>query len=399
LRRFSESALRTLQAGASLILNLYPYASHWVGLHQKNQRLVCLNGVGRDIWQAHRSGYSEEDIVGQFSHAAAGQSASVIEGDVRQLLASMAALDKEEEEGEHFSRPAARDWPRSAAIRVPETTSRTRTTVCRLGGATVAIRSTPRVASQVIDPLIGHLETVSQTHVHQLLDIEEDAGGFRLWWQGGSAEALSIDNLVERLLFELLEAAYRVPRTLAVLHAAAVEKDGHALLFAGAQGSGKSTLTASLCAGGMPYLGDDLCPLDETGRLLPVPAPRVIKEGSWPVLAHEYPELSTLPVFQRLGRSVRYLQPAGQDQASWKKTWPVSALVFPHYDVCATQRIEILKPLEKLNFLTLSNSLRGDADLPELLRWLEAVPAYRLHYATTDQAANFLEQALSQAQL
>jgi hypothetical protein len=177
---------------------------------------------------------------------------------------------------------------------------------------------------------------------------------------------------------------------LAVLHAAGIAGDSDALLFVGSQGSGKSTLVASLCAGGATYLADDLCPLDKSGCLVPIPAPQAIKEGSWPILGQDYPQLLTSPTYQRFGLSVRYLVPAAPDPDNWLRTWPVKALVFPVYRQHGPALIESLDAMQKLSYLAKSNSLRGSATLGELLAWLQGKPAFRLQYSRVDDAEALL---------
>jgi len=192
------------------------------------------------------------------------------------------------------------------------------------------------------------------------------------------------------MMFEILEVAYRVKPKLAVLHAAAVAKNNAALLFIGSQGSGKSTLVASLCARGASYLADDLCPLDTSGHLVPVPTPQAIKKGSWPVLGQTHPQLLTAPTYQRFGHSVRYLAPAAPDPDNWLRTWPVKALVFPRYQPHEPAVIKRMDDMQKLSYLGKSNSLRGNAELSELLAWLQDKPAFQLQYSQLDDAEALL---------
>ena len=370
-------------------LKLYPYADHWVGLHDINHRLICLNDTGRYIRLAHGEGVPAAEISRQLCKES-GKSEISMEAEVRQLLASISALDQEADATPPFRGDAG--WSRSQLIRVPESEPSFQTMVYRLGGALIAIQSPHKLFHELITPLIGHLAITVQAQVHLLIQLDNDGTDYLFQLTNETLTLSTHDKLAERLLFEMLEAAYRVSRTLAVLHAAAVVKDDRALLFIGAQGSGKSTLVASLCAGDMTYLSDDLCPLDEIGRLLPVPAPQAIKKGSWPLLSRDYPDILQLPVYQRLGRAVRYLPPINKNAGSWQQAWHVGALIFPVYNANTEPLIEALDPLEKLRRLSLSNSLRGDSDLAELLQWLKEKPAYRLSYSDTNQVAGLLEQ-------
>ncbi len=65
-----------------------------------------------------------------------------------------------------------------------------------------------------------------------------------------------------------------------VLHAAALERDGRALLVAGPSGTGKTTLALGLSERGYRLLSDDFAPLHrETGLVHPFPRPLGIREG------------------------------------------------------------------------------------------------------------------------
>lgn len=70
-----------------------------------------------------------------------------------------------------------------------------------------------------------------------------------------------------------------------ILHAAVVEKNGHALIFPAAPGSGKSTLSAGLTARGWRLLSDEMAIIDpKTHELIPVVRPISLKNESIDVI-------------------------------------------------------------------------------------------------------------------
>jgi hypothetical protein len=70
-----------------------------------------------------------------------------------------------------------------------------------------------------------------------------------------------------------------------VVHAAAAEHDGRALLFPGPPGSGKSTLVAALVRAGLGYLTDEAAAVDfDSLEVRPYPKPISVKPGSQCVL-------------------------------------------------------------------------------------------------------------------
>ena len=61
------------------------------------------------------------------------------------------------------------------------------------------------------------------------------------------------------------------------LHASAVEVNGKAVLFCGASGAGKSTISAALTGRGYPLVADDLCGISFTGTPMVHPDGRQLK--------------------------------------------------------------------------------------------------------------------------
>jgi hypothetical protein len=81
------------------------------------------------------------------------------------------------------------------------------------------------------------------------------------------------------LRYALLGPAFGIlllQRGLLVLHASAVEKDGHVVAFLGQGGQGKSTLAAALYGRGYSLVSDDVTAIDTTGAV-----PRVVAAFPW----------------------------------------------------------------------------------------------------------------------
>ena len=192
----------------------------------------------------------------------------------------------------------------------------------------------------------------------------------------------------------LLETARR-RRWLGILHASAVGIGGRCVLFAGTRGSGKSTLAAALVAAGADLVTDDYAPLEQASWLVwPVPYAPGIKRGSWRPLQRRYPELERQPVHELGGLQIRYLPLDPARMAPLDRGLPAAALVFPRYKPGAVLRQRRITTAEALAGLCHARSqlARQPAVLAETLRWVEAVPAYRLTYGDLDRA---LEWALS----
>jgi hypothetical protein len=75
-----------------------------------------------------------------------------------------------------------------------------------------------------------------------------------------------------------------------LLHAAAISVDGAGVVVSGAEGTGKSKLTAALVRLGCAYLTDEIVAVDvETGTITPYPKPIVLERGSWPLFEDLHP--------------------------------------------------------------------------------------------------------------
>lgn len=81
-----------------------------------------------------------------------------------------------------------------------------------------------------------------------------------------------------------------------IVHAAVVERGGHAIIMAAPPGSGKSTLCAGLVAHGWRLLSDELALISlEEGRLTPIPRPVSLKNHSIDVMRNFSSEITIGP--------------------------------------------------------------------------------------------------------
>ena len=164
-----------------------------------------------------------------------------------------------------------------------------------------------------------------------------------------------------------------------VVHAAAAESDGRALLLPAPPGSGKSTLVAGLVRAGLRYLTDDAAALDVSSlEVRPYPKPISIKPGSQP--------------------SLRDVEPLGPDGAhSAGADWWVSAssirgnsvaaaaqpalVIAPSYVAGATTSLSAMRAAETVMVLA-ENSFNllshGEAGLVVLARVARRCEGYRL---------------------
>jgi len=100
--------------------------------------------------------------------------------------------------------------------------------------------------------------------------------GSRIGVRDGAEVTVDVAPAADMALLQLYltttcMAALLHQRGILVLHAAAMRVGQGAVLFAGASTSGKSSLAAWFHQRGFEVLADDLCAIDDAGRLLPGP--------------------------------------------------------------------------------------------------------------------------------
>ncbi len=109
------------------------------------------------------------------------------------------------------------------------------------------------------------------------------------WWDAPLTGVDVADYLLGSVLAFIVRLRGRVP-----LHASAVAVQDQAVLFAGPQGAGKSSIAAAFAILGYPVLADDILVIDEvTGRVLGHPGPARL--SMWPDSASSLFSTMTLP--------------------------------------------------------------------------------------------------------
>jgi hypothetical protein len=171
-----------------------------------------------------------------------------------------------------------------------------------------------------------------------------------------------------------------------LLHAGAVVADQGAVVLAGVQDSGKSTLTYALVAAGHAYVTDEVVAIRHDDlRVTPFPRPITLEAGSWDVFADT-----------GVGRGLdtidrRYRRPA--PVATTRK--PIALVVLPTYRPGAPLAIEPVDAPEaalELTRHTFSIDATGLGVLAELAR---TVPVVRLVHAGVDVAVPAVGELLA----
>lgn len=328
--------------------------------------VAVVDGRARDILEGLGRGANETELAHRHSAAAGGlaQASSQIAA-LKRLWAELAAR----------SATAAPADVGAAEDRPPALDA-----VCRLGDRPVRLQIWPRTLARVLAEVTRPCHASTGDAGEATLVVRRVAGRYRLTVDGSPALATRDLMLARSEVLRLLVlAAHPGRRWLAVLHGAAVVGPRGAALLCGASGSGKSTLTGMLVSGGLALATDDYAPIEAGSRAVwPVRFGMSVKEGSWPLLAPQFPALAKAPVIRTRGRRQRYVKPP-----NWAAgPAPVRCLVFPLYGAGEPLALLRLAPEEALALLARSGGWYESSRerLAELTRWIGEVPAYALSY-------------------
>ncbi|MCA9017718.1 MAG: HprK-related kinase A [Gammaproteobacteria bacterium] len=141
-------------------------------------------------------------------------------------------------------------------------------------------------------------------------------------------------------------AAYDYTRL--IIHAAVLEKNGRALIFPAAPGSGKSTLSAYLAFNGWNLFSDEMAIIDlTTGKVAPVFRPMCLKNESIELVRGWYPNA----VMTQIAHDTQKGDVAHLKALDWQKfkslhKTPVVGVVFPQFRANAALTVKKMQQIE-----------------------------------------------------
>ena len=118
-----------------------------------------------------------------------------------------------------------------------------------------------------------------------------------------------------------------------MLHAAVLERHGHALVMPAPPGSGKSTLTAALSHHGWRLFSDEIALIDRRDGLLhAMPRPVSLKNASIEVIRQFLPGCTLGPIARDTAKgTVSHLKPPAESHRRMRETAPPRWIVFPRW--------------------------------------------------------------------
>ncbi len=177
-------------------------------------------------------------------------------------------------------------------------------------------------------------------------------------------------------------------------HAAMVAHGSSGVMLCAPRESGKSTLAAYLVSQGFDLLTDEPALLDlDTSSVASLRLPVSLKQGSWPFLQQEWPQLTLAPIHVRSDSTqICLLHPPVYRYP--ERPQRLTSIVFSQYTPSSAEQIESLSPLRTLSFLTDGGMLLArhiTQDKFELfLQLLCITPSYRMRYTSLEEARTML---------
>lgn len=362
-------------------------------LDRLGSRLFAYNDTARHVWDLIEAGRGEKDLVAEFAQAWDIPTA-LAQRDIETILTQW--------RGEGLL--AAGDAPAQPLAPIVEVVPDPHCGlppqwaaewICTIGRTTIAFA----IASDRLTPvrtMFAHLET-PDAYPQARIEVRTAPSGEMVLIVGGversrTSEAALLIGGVWQAILELIHPGVE---WLAIIHGAAIERDGKGIVICGPSGSGKSTLTAGLVSSGRGgYLADDLAAISAPdGKIVPWPAPISLKPGSFDVIAPHRPDLEQAPRYQTKGVEARLLTPP--PAAFDAKPVPMRYLIFPRFTAGASAELQALTSFQALERLLADRIWMGHPITAErvtaLVGLLDRTPAYRAVYGTLEDAMRLVE--------
>lgn len=187
-------------------------------------------------------------------------------------------------------------------------------------------------------------------------------------------------------------------RRYLLLHAAALERDGRALILTGESGAGKSTLSALLALAGWRFLGDEFALLGlDDGLLRPFPRPVSLKNASIEVAAAAGGVIAATVEGTPKGR-IGYMRPPVAALAAIDAPARPALLLFPRFGQAeAVRAVGQAEAFVRLTQASTNYVALGEPGFDALSRLVTEVPLAAIDYPDTTTAHALVERLWASA--
>ncbi len=268
----------------------------------------------------------------------------------------------------------------------------------RLTACAIQIRLPGALEQDRVQPIFSHLEP-NEGPPDTAIDVLRQESGYLVLRDGLQVgECSAVIELGPIISQEALRAAYRSNDFLIAVHAGVIGFEGGCIVFPGASGIGKTTLTAGLMTAGFRYFSDETAILDrESLRVIPCPVSLRVKAGSWEIVSAMWND--PLPVCETItveGIRISYLIPKpGSYAVRPHEALPVRYLVFPLYAAGQPSSLSPVSKAESLRRLQAAGyDMGGELDrdrVARLVEWIEQVDCYEMNYGALPDAISMIQ--------
>ena len=267
-------------------------------------------------------------------------------------------------------------------------------------GRSIAIEYTDKEIKDILNFLYRDVPDQDAESPHVTLRIERDAGAEKWALHNGERRLYhgdSLEGLANILVGETIHHLTDKSDGGMALHAAALSRDGRAVILPGRSGAGKSTLSTWLTRRGFNYLTDELVFIRENSRNVEYfTRPINIKKWGLSALDNEF-DFEAHADDTMASKQVTMIPPQLLNPNNRLEPARVELILFPLHQ--ADSELELLRlskaqaGLALMECLVNARNLNGHG-FNEATRLAREVPAYRLTYSGFAQLGNRLDEIL-----